>query len=1378
MNSFHKQLLFIILGVAIIATGALGIRAVANRGASPVAYWKFDEGYASTTYDQSNNSNDGTLTGGVQWQNEEQCKTGKCLYFDGDNDYVRASPISGAPNRYATLSVWFNPSVLGQNIVQIAGFRYGGYTNGPLSIRMDSDDTILVRLVYTDGTYSDLTLNSTITNAGKWYHVVIVRDNLDFTAYVDGVFDKSRAAQDKDLYTATGFDIGFHEDGSNFNGKIDNVKIYDYARTASQIKSDYTASAGGRGAGVAVKSAQEFLAQSDGLVGYWKMDEASWDGTTGEVIDSSGSGNHGTAVNQANTTSTAKYGMAGTFDGTGDYVNLGTPSSLDPSGDMTIEAWINGVYGAAAYRHIYDDLNDLSFSVYDSKLAIYTDPNGAWWNSDISLTDNQWHHAVFTYEGVTQRLYLDGVERGSKIATGNWSLDVTDTKYISASSNEFNGQIDDVKIYNKARSASQIRKDYDTGPPPVAHWKMDKQDNTYAYDTAGSNDGTLNFNENGATSTKWVSGKYGSALQFDGSDDYVSASDSATLDIVGPMTVGAWVKLPVVPDDYDKIACKYGDGTHTFFLQFFANRTASFLAKAGGSATESTSVSVLALNTWYYITGVYDGSTQKIYINGVVEDTDNKTGVITPNSADLTMGALTGGGSYHFNGSIDDVRIYNYARTQKQIMQDMNVGHPAVGSPVGSYVGYWKFDEGYASTTYDMSISQNNGTLTGGVQWTQSGKFGSAVNIDGINDYISMGNPTSLQLTSDFTISSWINLDNIAASYNRGIVSKFYNTATNRGYRVGVIASSGLLALEASVDGTASVTVASKNAVSTNVWTHVSVAYRASNGEADFYIDGILDTVGTGLPTSIYNVGQNFGVGTWDTGTGDHSFIGSIDEVKIYPFALTPEEIKQEYDGGASLKLGSLSTPPTGGAGAGTSTDSSSIEYCVPGGTDQCDPPVAHWKFDKLTGQTAYDTAGNNDGTLGTSTAAQGEDPTHRNSAYCKVGNCLSFDGTDDYVDGGTIGALSTFTIEGWFKQDATGNQKWIGIAESSDDSAPTWIGSGNNAALTEWDAGVNSMSNNGIEVTGTDWHYYVLIYNGANGIAYKDGVSKGSIGNASVSYTNAKVHIGKRAWDDSGYFNGLADDIKIYNYVRTPAQIAWDYNRGGPIGWWKMDEGQDTATTCDATGHAVYDYSGNGNTGDFNSLGSPATTTSWVEGKYGCALDFDGTNDYVNGGGAEVLGLTGGGSMTASAWIKPDSLSGDQIIVQENGPFIFSIEGSKLGDSAALIYTGTWTGTTGNTDLIVDNWYHYTMVYDSSFIRLYLNGVEDGSVAKTGNLAGTGWLLFGAYSTGAATPTANWFDGTIDDVRIYNYALTPSQIRNVYNSGSAVRFGPTDGLP
>lgn len=86
MSKKLKKLLFITIGLIIIAAGLLLIRAADNRGDAPYIYMKFDEGYGSAAYDEQGNV-DGTITGPT-WANEEDCKTGKCLYYDGSGDYV------------------------------------------------------------------------------------------------------------------------------------------------------------------------------------------------------------------------------------------------------------------------------------------------------------------------------------------------------------------------------------------------------------------------------------------------------------------------------------------------------------------------------------------------------------------------------------------------------------------------------------------------------------------------------------------------------------------------------------------------------------------------------------------------------------------------------------------------------------------------------------------------------------------------------------------------------------------------------------------------------------------------------------------------------------------------------------------------------------------------------------------------------------------------------------------------------------------------------------------------------------------------------------------------------------------------------------------
>jgi len=77
------------------------------------------------------------------------------------------------------------------------------------------------------------------------------------------------------------------------------------------------------------------------------------------------------------------------------------------------------------------------------------------------------------------------------------------------------------------------------------------------------------------------------------------------------------------------------------------------------------------------------------------------------------------------------------------------------------------------------------------------------------------------------------------------------------------------------------------------------------------------------------------------------------------------------------------------------------------------------------------------------------------------------------------------------------------------------------------------------------------------------------------------------RDWSrTTAYFPGKIDHVRIYDYARTPAQIAWDYNRGAPVGWWKFDKGE---------GLTAYDSSGNENNG---TLQTSMTNDDWVTGK------------------------------------------------------------------------------------------------------------------------------------------------------------------------------------
>jgi hypothetical protein len=200
----------------------------------------------------------------------------------------------------------------------------------------------------------------------------------------------------------------------------------------------------------------------------------------------------------------------------------------------------------------------------------------------------------------------------------------------------------------------------------------------------------------------------------------------------------------------------------------------------------------------------------------------------------------------------------------------------------------------------------------------------------------------------------------------------------------------------------------------------------------------------------------------------------------------------------------------------------------------------------------------------------------------------------------------------------------------------------------------------------------------------------------------------------------------------------------------WRFDEGSGTST-ADMIGT---------NTGDLT--GHAPTWKTGADCVSGSCLLFDGSSNYVEVNGLALAKISGD-KLTVEAWVKPGSLSGTQYIVSKNGPFFLYMSGNKLGGS---IYNGSsWTTLTGNISLN-NNWQYLIMAYDGSNIKLYVNGVFDASTPKTGNLAGEGCTQIGTYNNGGCATRSQYFNGTIDEVRIYNQVFTASRARENYLAG------------
>ena len=212
--------------------------------------------------------------------------------------------------------------------------------------------------------------------------------------------------------------------------------------------------------------------------------------------------------------------------------------------------------------------------------------------------------------------------------------------------------------------------------------------------------------------------------------------------------------------------------------------------------------------------------------------------------------------------------------------------------PLGIAAGY-AFDEGTGTTASDASGHGIIGTLTNGPTWT-TGKYGSAVNLDGANDYVNLGNPTALQLTGSMTISAWIYATSFPVD-DAVIVSK--RAANEIGFQLDATADKGSRTIGFKLTNSSGGQMFRYGATTLqlNTWYHVAGVYNAAAQTLDVYLNGQLDNgqlQGT-ITSSQQNSTQNVNIGRRPGNIG-FEFAGRIDDVRIADHALTQSQIQSD----------------------------------------------------------------------------------------------------------------------------------------------------------------------------------------------------------------------------------------------------------------------------------------------------------------------------------------------------------------------------------------------------------------------------------------------------------------------------------------------------
>lgn len=219
-------------------------------------------------------------------------------------------------------------------------------------------------------------------------------------------------------------------------------------------------------------------------------------------------------------------------------------------------------------------------------------------------------------------------------------------------------------------------------------------------------------------------------------------------------------------------------------------------------------------------------------------------------------------------------------------------------------------------------------------------------------------------------------------------------------------------------------------------------------------------------------------------------------------------------------------------------------------------------------------------------------------------------------------------------------------------------------------------------------------------------------------------------------------------------------YLTQGLEGYWSFESVHINSTT-------VTDASGSGRDGTLNG-----GVTTGSAGVVGDAVDFDGTDDYLEATDtADNLA-----SVSLSAWVNPDTLpsntspsghkGSESVIIGELGS-ANDILGLTIATGGTAFYIDTGTEyTTAGSAVPTGSWTHVAAVYDGSYQRVYINGVEDANATASGSLSSsTNTLKVG----GGHSASDTWLDGRMDEPRVYSRGLSTSEVQALYAQGRPV---------
>ncbi len=434
------------------------------------------------------------------------------------------------------------------------------------------------------------------------------------------------------------------------------------------------------------------------LVGFWKFDDGS-----GLVATNETSGPDGSLQGGAVFTS-ARCASAITANGTNAWVDFGA-AELGAKA-YTVGAWFktsssaDQTIFAATAQGSNDHLMILSVNngyvnfVHRFPAA---SSGGATLLSSVTVADGFWHYVVAVKSSTEMRLYIDGEMTGqiSETTAVHSAVDLVAGRLgVNLGQSYFNGDLDEIIVYGDDLSGAEVSSLYGLS----ARWRLDASSGVTALDSSFyANDASFM----GAPVWQPTGGAIGGALQFNGTSDYISAPDNASLRITGDVTISGWFKLANAFNASSSasqiLLGKYKDNNNDMLVALVgadynqssvADGSLVFKVEANGAYRYAwTTKTVWNAGDWYHFAVVHypnSPTSNQISIDGV-DDTAGTAGSGTGNNLNFSAAFLLGGkdadtsqlsGARYFQGFLDDVQVFARALCADEIANISGSGKP------------------------------------------------------------------------------------------------------------------------------------------------------------------------------------------------------------------------------------------------------------------------------------------------------------------------------------------------------------------------------------------------------------------------------------------------------------------------------------------------------------------------------------------------------------------------------------------------------------------------------------------------------------------------------------------------------------------------------